>query len=134
MRTVDNASQWIDAYLQGKPDELGEMAHRLRSLVKELIKGSSESVNSWKIPTFECNGPMCFFMVGKKYVTFGFLRGTSLPDPAKLLEGEGKSLRHVKVRTMQDLRNPALKKLILAAAKLNQKQPMEGMKPKKKAT
>ncbi|MGB9436225.1 MAG: hypothetical protein WBQ89_28505, partial [Candidatus Acidiferrum sp.] len=65
-------------------------------------------------------------------VTFGFLRGTSLPDPAKLLEGTGKHLRHVKLRAIEDLRKPALKKLIRAASRLNRKQPMEGMKPRKK--
>ena len=89
-----------------------------------------ESVNPWKIPTFESNGPMCFFMIGKNHVTFGFLRGTSLPDPAKLLEGAGKNLRHVKLRTPEDLRKAALKKLIKAAARLNKKEPMEGMKQK----
>jgi hypothetical protein len=60
------------------------------------------------------------------------LRGTSLPDPAKLLEGTGKNLRHVKLRTKEDLRKPALKRLIQAAARLNKKEPMEGMKPKRK--
>jgi hypothetical protein len=55
-----------------------------------------------------------------------------LPDPAGLLEGTGKSLRHVKVRTMEDLRRPELKNLILAAVRMNKKEPMEGMKAKKK--
>ena len=73
---------------------------------------------------------MCFFMVAKNHVTFGFLRGASLPDPAKLLEGTGKNLRHVKLPTPEHLRTPALKKLIKAAARLNKKEPMEGMKQK----
>ncbi|MGB8324973.1 MAG: DUF1801 domain-containing protein [Candidatus Acidiferrum sp.] len=74
---------------------------------------------------------MCMLMVAKKHVTFGFLRGTSLPDPEKLLEGTGKNFRHVKLRTLEALRNPALTKLIVAAMKLNKQRPMEGMKPKK---
>jgi hypothetical protein len=64
---------------------------------------------------------MCMLMVGEKHVTFGFLRGTTLPDPAKLLEGTGKNLRHVKLYSVEDVPTPALKKLILAAAKLNKK-------------
>jgi hypothetical protein len=114
-----------------KSSELGEVAQGLRQLMKKTVAGTAESVNPWKIPTFESNGPMCFFMVGKNHVTFGLLRGTSLPDPAKLLEGTGKNLRHVKLRSVDDLRKPALKKLIQAAARLNKKEPMEGMKPKK---
>jgi len=125
------AKKWIDAYVDKKPGELAGIAGKLRKLVKKTVADTKESVNPWKIPTFQSNGPMCFFMVGKKHVTFGFLRGTSLPDPAGLLEGAGKNLRHVKLRAVEDLSNPALRKLILAAARQNKKEPMEGMKPKK---
>jgi len=65
-------------------------------------------------------------------VTFGFLRGTSLPDPAGLLEGTGKNLRHVKLRTAEDLQEPAVRKLIEAAARLNKKEPMEKVMKSKK--
>jgi hypothetical protein len=128
---VPDGRKWIDAYVTKKPRALGEVAQGLRRLVKETVPGTTESVNPWKIPTFESNGPLCMFSIGKNHVTFGFLRGTSLPDPAKLLEGTGKNLRHVKLRSLEDLRRPALKKLIEAAERLNEKEPMEGMKPKK---
>jgi hypothetical protein len=131
MKAIAHGREWIDAYLKQKSSELGEVAQGLRRLMKKTVPGTTESVNPWKIPTFESNGPMCFFMVGKNHVTFGLLRGTSLPDPAKLLEGTGKNLRHVKLRSVDDLRKPALKKLIQAAARWNKKEPIEGMKPKK---
>ena len=133
MKAIVNGKEWIDAYVAGKDEELGRLATALRSLMKKTVPGIKESVNPWKIPTFESNGPMCFFSIGKHHVTFGFLRGTSLPDPAKLLEGTGKNLRHVKLHAMEDLRKPALKKLIQSAAKLNKKKPMEGMRGKKKS-
>jgi hypothetical protein len=132
MKTIANGGKWIDGYVKRKDAKLGEVAQGLRRLVKKTVAGTSESVNPWKLPTFESNGPMCYFSAGKNHVTFGFLRGTFLPDPAKLLEGTGKSLRHVKLRSLDDLRRPALKKLIQAAARLNKKEPMEGMKPKKR--
>jgi hypothetical protein len=87
----------IDDYVEKKGSKLIAVAEGLRRLVKKSVSGSTESLNPWRIPTFESNGPMCFFMVGKNHVTFGFLRGTSLPDPEKLLEGMGKNLRHVKL-------------------------------------
>jgi hypothetical protein len=95
-------------------------------------KSAKESVNSWKIPSYESNGPMCFFMVGKYHVTFGFLRGTSLPDPAGLLHGTGKNVRHVKLHTAEDVKEPALRKLIEAAGRLNKKEPMEKVMKSKK--
>jgi hypothetical protein len=128
-----SAKEWVDLYVDAKPAELRDVAEKLRKLVKKTVKGTKESVNPWKIPTFESNGPMCFFMVGKYHVTFGFMRGTSLPDPAGLLEGTGKNLRHVKLRSAADVTKPALKKLIEAAARLNKKEPMESMKMKRRA-
>jgi len=125
------ARQLIDDYVEKKRSKLIEVAEGLRRLVKKAVRGSTESVNPWRIPAFESNGPMCFFMVGKNHVTFGFLRGTSLPDPEKLLEGTGKDLRHVKLRTVEDLKKPGLKKLIVAAARMNKREPMEGMRAKK---
>jgi hypothetical protein len=126
------ARQLIDDYVEKKGSKLIAVAEGLRRLVKKSASGSTESMNPWGIPAFESDGPMCFFMVGKNHVTFGFLRGTSLPDPEKLLEGTGKNLRHVKLRTAEDLKRPALKKLIVAAAKMNKREPMEGMRVAKK--
>ena len=103
----------------------------LRSLVKSVVPRMVETVNPWGIPTFEYHGPMCYAMVGKNHVTFGFLRGTSLPDPYHLLEGTGKNFRHVKVRSPQDLKRKGLRQLIAAAARQNRKEPMEGMRPKR---
>jgi len=132
MKAIADGREWIDEYVSRKEVTLREVAQGLRQLMRKTVPSVRESVNPWKMPTFESNGPMCFFTIGKSHVTFGFLRATSLPDPEKLLEGTGKNLRHVKLRSPEDLRNPALKKLIQAAARLNKKEPMAGMKPKKK--
>jgi hypothetical protein len=84
-------------------------------------------VNPWKIPSFDSNGPRFCFMVGKEHVTFAFMRGAALPDPEKLLEGTGKGVRHVKLRSVAGVKRPGVKKLIVEAAKLNMKDPPSGM-------
>ena len=48
-------------------------------------------------------------------VNLGFYHGVALPDPAGLLEGTGKRLRHVKVRSVADARRPEIAALIAAA-------------------
>jgi hypothetical protein len=118
---------WIDEYVE-KAGKLKDVVKGLRALVKKTLAGSEEYVNPWKIPSFDSNGTVCGFMTGKEHVTFIFLRGAALPDPEGLLEGTGKSVRHVKVRTVADVKKPALKKLIMEAAKLNKRKPMKGMK------
>jgi hypothetical protein len=118
---------WIDKYV-AKAGKQKDVVKGLRSLVKRTLAGCEEYVNPWKIPSFDSNGTVCGFMTGKEHVTFIFLRGAALPDPGGLLEGTGKSVRHVKVRTTADVKKPALKKLIVEAAKLNKREPIAGMK------
>jgi hypothetical protein len=118
---------WIDEYVEKAGKQKG-VVKGLRALVKKTLGRSEEYVNPWKIPSFDSDGTVCGFMTGKEHVTFIFLRGAALPDPEGLLEGTGKSVRHVKVRTVGDLKRPALKKLIVEAAKLNERKPMTGMK------
>ena len=54
----------------------------------------------------------CYVMPLKERVNLGFYQGASLPDPQGLLEGTGKSLRHVKVHSMKIAKSTALKNLI----------------------
>lgn len=49
------------------------------------------------------------------HVNVGFYRGADLPDPNGMLEGGGKSMRHVKIRRDQEFNAAALSHLIHAA-------------------
>ncbi len=118
-----------DEYLAVKSPKLREVGERLRSLAKKAVPKVKEGINPWHVPIFESNGPFCYYMVGKNHITLGFIRGTSLPDPEGLLEGTGKNLRHVKIKAAADLRRPGLSQLLKSAARLNAKEPQQGMRP-----
>ena len=49
------------------------------------------------------------------HVNVGFFRGATLPDPAGLLEGDGKYMRHVKLWPDKVLDTSSLEALITAA-------------------
>ena len=51
----------------------------------------------------------------RDHVNVGFFRGTSIPDPARLLEGTGRNGRHVKLRPGREVDAPALDALVAAA-------------------
>jgi len=127
MPTIEGkqAEIWISDYVS-KAGELEGVLKAVRVLLKKTLKGAEEYVNSWKIPSFDSNGPLCCFMAGKEHVTFAFMRGAALPDPEKLLEGNGKGVRHVKLRSVADVKRPGVKKLVVEAAKLNKKDPPSG--------
>ena len=57
-------------------------------------------------------------------MTFGFSRGTSLANSAGMLEGTGKNLRHVKLKDVEQVRDPNLRKLIVEAAALSRETPL----------
>ena len=117
-------SKAFDACIQRGNAKLKPVADELRQLVKKTVHESRETLNPWGIPSFDFHGPFCFLMVGKNHVTFGFSRGTSLPDPAGLLAGTGKNLRHVKLKDVEQLRAAPLLQLILDAAALNRVTPL----------
>lgn len=49
------------------------------------------------------------------HATVGFFHGAALPDPAGLLQGSGKFMRHVKIVPGRSLDRPAVEALITAA-------------------
>ena len=56
-----------------------------------------------------------YITVNQKGVKLGVAGGSSLPDPKKLLQGSGKSNRHVVISTPEDLQTPGLRQLVRAA-------------------
>ena len=64
-----------------------------------------------------CVGDAAFGYVNafKAHASVGFFHGATLADPAGLLEGEGKRMRHVKLRPGKELNDEALGDLIAAA-------------------
>jgi len=117
---------WIDAYVKNA-GKLAGVAKAVRALVKKAAPGCEEYVSGWKVASFDSSGPLGCFLVGKEHVTLAFIRGAALPDPEKLLEGKGKYVRNVRLRSVADVKRPGVKKLIVEAAKLNKKDPPSGM-------
>jgi hypothetical protein len=115
----------VDAYIRAKNPKLQPVAAGLRALIKAVAPQVKEGVNPWGLPMFDSSGPFGYLMIGKSHVTFGLYAGTSLDDPEKLLEGTGKSLRHVKLGSVEDLKRAGLRKLLKSAIRLNRENPPE---------
>lgn len=105
----------IAAWLKDHAGELGTIAEywfeRMRHCgdeVRELLHDGCPVV---------CFGdvPFCYVNVYTSHVNVGFFRGAALPDPARLLQGAGRNMRHVKLRPGEPADAAALKKLIDAA-------------------
>ncbi len=123
MRNEAGFDSQIERYLEGKAPHLRDVVQGAIKLIEGAVPGAEKTLNPWHIPTYELNGPLFYLDVSTKHVTLGFLRGTSVPDPDGLLEGTGKNLRHVKLRTVADVGAKGLRRLVQAAAKVNRAGP-----------
>jgi hypothetical protein len=105
----------IDAWFESRAGELGEIARlwydRMRWCgddVRELLHDGHPTA---------CVGDAAFGYVNAftAHVNVGFFLGAQLADPAGLLEGTGKNMRHVKLRPGSEIDREALAALIQAA-------------------
>ena len=61
------------------------------------------------------DAPFAYVNVFKSHTNVGFFQGAHLDDPAGLLEGGGKNMRHVKLKPGHEPDSAALERLIHAA-------------------
>jgi hypothetical protein len=105
----------IGAWMKEHPGELGAIARHWFG----VIRGCGDDVRELMhdgCPT-ACVGDAAFAYVGayRAHVNVGFFRGAALEDPAGLLEGTGKYMRHVKLRPGRDIDAAALRRLVESA-------------------
>jgi hypothetical protein len=102
---------------------VGELALALREMVLEEEPAAVEKFFQvyafvlWYSLTGRMTDAFCHVVVYPKGVNLMFNRGAELDDPDGVLVGEGKIIRHIKVRQPKDLKNRHLRKFIRAAKK-----------------
>jgi hypothetical protein len=107
----------VEEYLSNLPPDLQAITRELCDVARKNMPGAHEFIYHDAVGYSVSKSPfdrICYIAPQKSYVNFGFFFGADLPDPRHLLVGEGKRLRHVKVRNVEDAKNPALGKLIAA--------------------
>lgn len=104
----------IEAWLRAH-GALGAIARRWFEVMRGCGDDVSELLHDGH-PT-ACIGDAAFGYVNAftAHVNVGFFRGAELPDPAGLLEGSGRFMRHVKLKPERNIDAAALVKLIEAA-------------------
>ena len=88
----------IDAWFDGRSPELAAIARRWFAVMRRCGDDVTELLHDGH-PT-ACVGDAAFGYVDvfTAHVNVGFFQGASLDDPARLLEGTGRLMRHVKAR------------------------------------
>jgi len=107
--------------LQLSKDSQRETAVRLREVILSIDPNACEVIRLGEKSATYGVGPKkmsdgyTYILPHNSWVNLGFFRGVDLPDPHSLLEGTGKKLRHIKIRSLEDTKNPMIHALIEAA-------------------
>ena len=88
----------IDAWMIAHADELGAIAHRWFEVMRKCGDEVRELLHDGCPVACLGDAPFGYVNVFTSHVNVGFFQGAALPDPARLLQGAGKFMRHVKLR------------------------------------
>jgi hypothetical protein len=108
-------------FLEVYDRSVADLALALREIILEEVPDASESI--YQVYTvaiwFGFSGRMkdmfCYIATNARHINLGFPRGSTLPDPNRVLEGDGKVMRHIKFAHQRDLEPSLVRRYIRAS-------------------
>ena len=88
----------IDAWIKEHPGELGAIAHQWFEAMRRCGDEVRELMHDGCPVACLGDAPFGYVNIFNSHVNVGFFQGAALRDPARLLQGTGKFMRHVKLR------------------------------------
>jgi hypothetical protein len=116
--TFTGSMEWdpaIAAFFDGRPDELVAIARHWFTQMRGCGPDVRELFHDGCPVVLVDGAPFAQVSIAKAHVSVCFFQGASLRDPAGLLEGEGRFMRHVKLTPRSKIKAAALEALIAAA-------------------
>ncbi len=105
----------IDAWMKEHEGELGVIAQQWFEVMRKCGDEVRELLHDGCPVACLGDVPFGYVNVFTSHVNVGFFQGAALSDPAHLLQGTGKFMRHVKLRPGPFTNGAALSKLIETA-------------------
>jgi hypothetical protein len=102
----------IDAWMKKNRGELGAIAHEWFEVMRKCGDEVREVFHDGCPVACFGDVPFGYVNVFTSHVNVGFFQGAELPDPARLLQGTGKFMRHVKLRPGMAIDATSVRRLI----------------------
>ena len=99
---------------------------RVAETVRDLVRAIAPQLKvepRWGHPWYTGNDLVLLVGAFEHHASVEFWRGSTLKDPEHLLEGAGKNLRHVKLRSVEEATRPAFVGLLREAIRLDEQEP-----------
>jgi hypothetical protein len=97
-----NFNQQVTEYIDNATEEQVEILEALRKLIHESVDNVSEEIK-WSFPVFTKTKDFAYLRFAKKHITLGFYNIDKIQDPDNLLDGEGNTLKHIKIRNSGEI-------------------------------
>ena len=107
----------VDGFFARQPPHLAPILAHLRAMIAEAAPAATGAIK-WGMPWYAVDGNlMCAVAAFKSHVNL-ILPGPpgTYADPGGLLEGDGKTGKHLKLRALADLPAPAVRGWLRTAA------------------
>jgi hypothetical protein len=120
---VTQTNEEFDTILTHFDPQVAELSRLVRALIYEVLTQVVEVPWVQQKTIGYGTGPkkmsehFSYIAPQKKHVNLGFYYGAELPDPEGMLEGTGKLLRHIKIRSREDLQKPAVRTMLELATR-----------------
>ena len=111
-------------FLRPYDRQVQELALKLRALVLEEMAPCYENIyDAYSAVAIgygtsdKLRDGIFHIAVYSKHVNLGFNEGATLADPKKILEGNGNQIRHITIKSVEDIKRPELRAYIRRAKK-----------------
>ena len=105
----------VQEWIADHTGETGTLAAAWFRKIRQLGPDVKELVHDGLLTACIDEYPFAYAGAYKHHASVGFFYGAALADPARMLEGSGKLMRHVKLKPDSDIEHPALQALIVEA-------------------
>lgn len=114
-------SEKVDQFIGELAPDIQKLTIALRKIIFDASSQLTEEYK-WSMPTYAYHGLVCYLQPAKRHINLGFYKGSELQvkDEAKLLQGTGKTMRHIKITKHEEIQEETFMTLIKEAMKLNE--------------
>lgn len=93
-------SDKVDDYIERQPSPQKEICEKLRSVILDAFPDIREEMK-WGVPTYD--GATFYIVALKDHVNLGFSVAGLSTEELKLFSGSGKTMKHLEIRTLNDI-------------------------------
>lgn len=103
----------VTDYINNAPPAQQEVMNIIRKLIHQSLSGVTEEFK-WNQPVFKLKKDFAYLKTAKAHVTFGFINFEKISDKKGKMEGTGKGMRHIKIKSASEIDPTELREWLLA--------------------